>query len=115
MRVSTLEMEFDLLWEELFPDIDLDAEQKIIPHRKFRFDYVHTGAKVAIEVNGGTYQRMGHSTGKGIERDYIKLNLAQAEGWLCFQLSSEMLNKEWLTLIADCIKKRTKLVMKEQA
>lgn len=82
MPISSLELEFDLLWDNLFPNIDLETEQLIIPGKKYRFDYIHRQSKTAIEVNGGIYQKMGHSTGKGIERDYTKINLAQAAGMI---------------------------------
>ena len=101
--VSELELLFDELWLELFPDLDLEVEQTIIPQRKYRFDYVHHPSKVAIELNGGVWARMGHSTGSGITRDYEKLNLAQSLGWRVFQLSGDMINPEWLGIIAGAI------------
>ena len=32
---SELELQFDRLWELLYPEIDLEVEQKIIPDRKW--------------------------------------------------------------------------------
>lgn len=39
--------------------------------------------QISIEVNGGTFTKGAHSTGKGIARDYEKNNLAQLAGWRC--------------------------------
>jgi very-short-patch-repair endonuclease len=102
--ISNLEREFENLWEDLFPQIELEAEFRLIPSRRFRFDYVHHESRIAIEINGGTFNRMGHSSPSGIKRDYEKLNLAHAMGWRVFQLTSEMITIEWLNIIADAIK-----------
>ena len=47
---SNLEFRFDNLWNELHPDIELETEVKLIPKRRFRFDYVHLLSKIIIEV-----------------------------------------------------------------
>ena len=103
---SSLELEFDALWEHLYPDIDLDTSLKLISERKFRFDYVHHPSKIAIEVNGGIWTMSGHSSGRGLLRDYEKLNLAQSLGYYVFLLSSEMINEQWLNLIAETMRVR---------
>jgi hypothetical protein len=104
--LSTLERQFDYLWEELHPEIDLETEVKLIPKRQFRFDYVQIESKVCIELNGGIYIKSGHTSPKGIMRDYEKTNLAQCLGYLTFQLSSEMINEYWLNNIEKVIKTR---------
>lgn len=105
---SELELLFDHWWEFYFPDIDLDAEKCLIPDRDFRFDYVHYDAKVAIEINGGIWMKgnSAHSSGEGIQRDYEKNNLAIAAGYSTFWLSGDMINEEWLTIIANTIRDR---------
>lgn len=108
MDISLLEQEFDNLWESLFPFIDLDAEQSIIPDRKFKFDYVHHRSKVAIEINGGIWMKgfSKHSSGVGLTRDYEKNNLAIASGYVVFWLSGDMIDEPWLTTIANTIEAR---------
>lgn len=74
-------------------DLSLPSPQK--EHRpgiakKFRLDYAWPEHKIAVELNGGTFQRMGHSTGRGIQRDYVKLNYCQILGWLVIQFDSSM-------------------------
>ena len=56
-------------------------EYQAIKGRKFRFDFAWTERKLLVEVNGGTYAKGAHSTGRGIARDYEKANLAVLQGW----------------------------------
>ena len=86
---SDLELKFAQLWVKLFPEIDLHAEHQFDENRKFRFDFAHILSKTAIEVQGGIWIKGGHSTPKGIQRDYEKLNLAQSLGWRVFLLTAE--------------------------
>jgi hypothetical protein len=58
-----------------------EAGQQIIPGRKFEFDRVWRVQKVAVEVQGATFVKGGHSTGTGIARDCEKLSLAAVHGW----------------------------------
>lgn len=109
MPVSCLELEFDSLWESFYPDIDLETEVRLIPERRYRFDYAHMESKVAIELNGQTWRLGGHSSGSGLQRDYEKLNLAQSLGWCVFQLSSQMITEDWLSKIAATIRYRSSL------
>lgn len=108
MTISILELQFDNLWESLYPKVDLIAEYPAIPNRRFKFDYCHLSSKVLIEINGQIWQTGGHNTGKSLMRDYEKLNLAQHLGFCVFQLSAEMITEEWLNKIAETIENRTK-------
>lgn len=58
-----------------------ETEVVFAPPRKYRADYVFRDAKVIVEKNGGIWTKGGHSSGRGILRDYAKSNLAQLEGW----------------------------------
>ena len=104
--VSSLEYKFDVLWNKLHPNIDLETEVKLIPKRRFRFDYVHKKSMIAVEINGQIWRKGGHSSGKGLLRDYEKLNLAQAQGFVVFQLAGCMITPDWLNIIAHEIKKK---------
>lgn len=105
-EISSLEFDFDLMWEELFPELDLETEVRLVPKRRFKFDYYCPLSKCAIEIQGQIWQTGGHNTGKSLLRDYEKYNLAQSLGYTVFQLSGEMITEEWLTIIADTIKRR---------
>ena len=61
MNPTRLELEFMSQWEYLYPDIDLIAQY---PFGRYRIDFCHTTAKVAIECQGGTWvPGLGHSSG----------------------------------------------------
>jgi hypothetical protein len=63
-------------------------EVKAIPGRKFRFDF--QVKDLLIEVQGGIFQRGGHSTGVGISRDCEKGVLATLEGYHHWAVTSAM-------------------------
>jgi very-short-patch-repair endonuclease len=65
-------------------------EYPAIPGRKFRYDFAFVKERLLVEINGGTYARMGHSTGRGIARDYEKHNLATLAGWRTFVFDGKM-------------------------
>jgi hypothetical protein len=62
-------------------------EVLFLPDRDFRFDYAWPCAKVAVEQQGFR----DHSTRKGLQRDYEKLNLAQLEGFIVLQFTPKQL------------------------
>lgn len=83
MRQSELEERFWKLWE-LHGDKRFKAipEYALIPKRRFKHDIAFPGAKVAVEIQGGTFmRRSAHNTGVGLHRDYEKHNLTVKEGW----------------------------------
>ena len=108
MGKSVLEQTFINLWTIYYPEMILTSDLKIIPHRQFRYDFVHCPTKVAIEIQGGTYggSRQGHSSGVGLDRDYEKNNLAQIHGYLVFQLSCKMITPDWMGKINEAILNR---------
>ena len=63
-----------------------------IPGRRYRWDFAwpDQDKRVLVEINGGTYAHMGHSTGSGIARDYEKSNLAMLAGWRTFVFDRRM-------------------------
>lgn len=103
MSQSNLENQFITLWESLFPEIKLDTEVKLIPQRRFRFDFVHRLSKVAIEINGGNWSRGRHTRASALLSEYEKINLAQMEGYQIFILNNEMITEEWLRKIYEQI------------
>ena len=64
--------------------ISFKREAKFIKGRLYRADFLID--KVIVEINGGTWmQKSGHSTAKGIQRDYEKSNAAQLAGFIYLQ------------------------------
>lgn len=72
--------------------IDFEQEVKLIPDRRFSFDFVLKSTPVAIEIQGGTWSKgkSGHNSGSGIRRDCEKSNLAQMYGYTIFKFTSDM-------------------------
>jgi hypothetical protein len=59
------------------------AEHKFHEVRRWRFDWAWPDRKVALEVEGGVFQKGGsrHSRGAGYRNDIEKYNAAAALGW----------------------------------
>ena len=103
---SHLERLFEIYWEDLFPRVTLWAEQRLIPNRRFRFDFVHFPSKVAIEINGGNWVRGRHTRPQNLNQEYEKILLASKEGFIVLPLSQDQVTPEYLTLIHTIIQKR---------
>lgn len=58
-----------------------EAQVLGIPGRKFAFDRAWRAQMVAVDCNGATFVKGGHSTGVGIARDCEKACLAAINGW----------------------------------
>ena len=65
-------------------------EYQAIPGRRYRFDFCWVKERLAVEINGGTYSKGGHSSYLGIKRDYEKGNLAVQYGWKVLQFDADM-------------------------
>jgi len=51
--------------------IPYTREVRVCKERRYRLDFVLPG-KLAVEVNGGSWVKSGHSTGTGLQRDADK-------------------------------------------
>ena len=66
--------------------------QQIIPGRKFEFDRVwREPYRICVEVQGATFVKGGHSSGRGIERDCEKACLAAIHGWRYLPVTKHMI------------------------
>lgn len=68
-----------------------ETEAEFIPGRKYRADYLWRHARLIVEQNGGIWRKGGHSSGRGILRDYEKANLAQLEGYIYLQFTPQQI------------------------
>lgn len=124
---SSLEQDFLIRWSTVKGAPTLVAEFVFHPVRKWRFDFACPAARVAIELEGGTFgwvdplnpgerQVGGHSTGKGYEKDCLKYNEAiMAGGWFIFRLTRNMLQGknggfETLKRMADFMQSRIGMI-----
>lgn len=82
----------------LFEDLPTARpEYQFVPERGWRFDYAWPDYKVALEIEGGVYNRGRHVRGEGYETDLMKYNEATLRGWRLIRFSvSQVLKKPTL-------------------
>lgn len=90
-------MKSDLEQELLFYVLSIDlptpeTQYKIIPERRFRWDFAWPDYKLAVEVQGGTWIGGAHARGWGIKRDCEKANLAVLAGWRVLTFTADMVH-----------------------
>ena len=68
-----------------------DTEVVFAPPRKYRADYCWLAQKVIVEQNGQIWKKGGHSSGRGLLRDYAKSNLAQTLGFKYFVFTPQQM------------------------
>lgn len=110
-RKSKLEKLFDFHWEAMRMEISqsrpgdliLEEEVRFHPTRRWRFDYAHPAAQVAIEIEGGVWVGGRHTRPAGYEKDCEKYNAAAAMGWTVFRLTGNMIGMESIEQIQDVI------------
>jgi len=73
--------------------IEFQTEFKFCPHRKWRADFLITGTKILVEVEGGIHTGGRHTRGAGYEKDMEKYNWATANGWLVHRFSTDNVRK----------------------
>ena len=66
--------------------------------RKWELDFYHEPTRTAIEINGGTWSKSGHSSGRGITRDYDKANECVVSGISLFVLGTDHMKSDRLII-----------------
>ncbi|MDC5019817.1 endonuclease domain-containing protein [Acinetobacter baumannii] len=69
--------------------IGFEQEYKFHPKRKWRADFLITGTKILIEVEGGIWSGGRHTRGKGYLGDMEKYNSAAMMGFTVLRFSTE--------------------------
>ena len=64
-------------------------EYRFAPPRRWRFDFAWPALKIAVEVDGGTRGKGGHTTHKGITADHEKRNAAVIDCWRVLVFTTE--------------------------
>ncbi len=67
-----------------------EQEHRFAPPRRFRFDFAWPEQKLAVEIEGGTWGKSRHTTGKGYGKDCEKYNLAVLMGWRVLRFTGDM-------------------------
>jgi very-short-patch-repair endonuclease len=87
--------------------VDVDAEYRFAPPRRWRFDYAIVEQRVAVEVEGGVWTRGRHTRGSGFVKDMEKYNAAAALGWLLIRTTPDnLISPSTLDLIRRAIETR---------
>jgi len=84
--------------------------------RLWRFDYAEPQARVAIEIEGGTFITGRHVRGRAYSGDCTKYNQAALDGWTVFRLTTDMVEEapvQNLTPIIQFIEQRRKGLVKQ--
>jgi very-short-patch-repair endonuclease len=82
-------------------------EYRFHPTRKWRIDFAFPETKIAIEIEGGVYQRGRHNRPIGYIKDLEKYNALQIDGWKLLRYLPHKINFEEICFV---YKERIKLM-----
>lgn len=92
--MSHLEEAFALAWRTLGTRrARMVREYRFHPVRRWRFDFACPGRKVAVEIEGGTWDFGRHNRGDGFAKDCEKYNTAVLLGWTVLRYPGEALDR----------------------
>lgn len=83
-------------------------EYKFHPVRRWRFDFAWPEQMIALEIEGGIFNRGRHTSPKGFIADCEKYNTAALLGWTVIRVTSPQIKSgellEWIktALAGDC-------------
>lgn len=87
------ELEDNLAWQMSISGLPAAMREfRFAPPRRWRFDFAFSTAKLAVEVDGGTWVQGRHSRGEGFEKDCEKVNEAAARGWRIVRVTAAMIS-----------------------
>ena len=77
------------------------------PARQWRFDFAFPLLRLAVEVDGGTWNNGRHVHGSGFEEDCRKLNTAALAGWTVLRFTGDMVETgEAILAVAEAVRIR---------
>jgi len=104
MTTSDLEAAFARAFALLASDYPQPVrEYRFHQTRKWRFDFAWVRERVAVEVEGGTWDRGRHTRGAGYAGDCAKYNAAVLGGWRVLRFTSDMLYGDLKACIAQVV------------
>src|SRR5579872_1223858 len=68
-----------------------EHEYRFAPPRRWRFDFAWPEDLLAVEIEGGIWNRGRHVRPRGYEKDCEKYNAAALAGWRVFRVTTPML------------------------
>ena len=82
------------MWIQYHLDLGLTKEHRFTV-RQWKFDYAWPLKKIAVEYEGGTFSRGGHTRGAGYSKNCEKYNEAACLGWKVFRFTTDMVDRQW--------------------
>ena len=64
-------------------------EWRVVPERRWRFDFAWPVHRVALEIEGGVFTRGRHVRGAGFLADMEKYNAAALAGWKVLRVTPQ--------------------------
>lgn len=61
--------------------------------RRWKFDFAWPSKKVAVEIEGGSWNGGRHTTGAGFEKDCEKYSEAAVQGWRVIRVTTAMVER----------------------
>jgi very-short-patch-repair endonuclease len=101
-QASSLERAFLFTWAAMGGP-PLTAEYRFSPPRRWRLDFAHVPAAVAVELEGGVWSGGRHVRPAGFEADCQKYNAATAAGWAVFRLTRRSLEADPASALAPIL------------
>lgn len=68
-------------------------EYRVVPTRRWRFDFAFPDKLIAVEIEGGTWVQGRHSRGVGIEKDCEKYAEATILGWRILRVTTDQVRR----------------------
>ena len=66
-----------------------EREYRFAAPRRWKFDFANPSLMVALEVEGGTWSRSRHTSGKGYAADCEKYSTAAVMGWRVLRFTTD--------------------------
>ena len=87
--MSALESHFWMILRSMGLHETFVQEYRFAPPRRFRFDFADVANRIAVECEGGAWNRGRHVRGAGFAKDAEKYNLATSLGWRVLRYTSK--------------------------
>ena len=89
--MTSSELEIEMARQLKWAGLDtFEPEWAFALPRRWRLDFAWLDEHLALEVEGGTWQKGRHTSGVGFEKDCEKYNEAACLGWTVLRVTANM-------------------------
>lgn len=102
LKRESRERQFLAIWKR-FCGATPEMQHRFEKSRRWRFDFAWPAARVAVEIEGGTFGpgKSRHTSGEGHRKDCEKYNRAAALGWCVLRYTSKDLDRRPVDVINE--------------